>query len=89
MANYSLVLGIKKGTANLIGEPIPNCGAKRSFKTVLANNGFADGTQYDEVWLCDTVQGRLRRKSFVCMAPEQNVAEAPVKRRGRPPKAIV
>lgn len=89
MANYSLVLGVSKGSAEVIGKPMPNCGAKRTFKQLIADNGSFDGNQFDEVWLVDTVQGRLRRKGFVCVATPQAEIEAPARRRGRPPKAIV
>lgn len=89
MANYSMVLGLRKGSAEIIGNPVPNCGAKRIFKQLIADNGSSAGNQFDEVWLVDTVQGRLRRKGFVCVATPQAEIEAPAKRRGRPPKAIV
>jgi hypothetical protein len=89
MANYSLVLGVSKGEAEVIGNPIANGGAKRLFKQIIADNGIAGVCQYEEVWLVDTLQGRLRRKGFVCgSAPQADSAE-PAKRRGRPPKATV
>lgn len=89
MANYSLVLGVSKGCAEVIGKPMPNCGAKRTFKQLIADNGSFDGNQFDEVWLVDTLQGRLRRKGFVCVSAPQDEVVEPAKRRGRPPKAIV
>lgn len=89
MANYSMVLGLRKGSAEIIGNPVPNCGAKRIFKQLIADNGAAAGNQYDEVWLVDTVQGRLRRKGFVCVATQQAESVEPARRRGRPPKATV
>jgi len=70
----------------MIGKPMPNCGAKRTFKQLIADNGMTDGEQYDEVWLVDTIQGRLRRKGFVCQSVEQTELAAPAKRRGRPAK---
>ena len=89
MANYSLVLGVSKGSAEVIGAPIANGGAKRIFKQLIADNGIAGATQYEEVWLVDTLQGRLRRKGFVCGSAPQDEAVEPARRRGRPPKAIV
>ena len=89
MANYSLVLGVNKGSAEVIGNPIANGGAKRLFKQIIADNGIAGVCQYEEVWLVDTLQGRLRRKGFVCGSAPQAESAEPAKRRGRPPKAIV
>ena len=89
MANYSLVLGVSKGSAEVIGNPIANGGAKRLFKQLIADNGIAGVTQYEEVWLVDTLQGRLRRKGFVCGSAPQDEAVEPARRRGRPPKATV
>ena len=86
MANYSLVLGVRKGAAEMIGKPMPNCGAKRTFKQLIADNGLTDGEQYDEVWLVDTIQGRLRRKGFVYQSVQQTETAVPAKRRGRPAK---
>jgi len=70
----------------MIGKPMPNCGAKRTFKQLISDNGITDGEQFDEVWLVDTIQGRLRRKGFVCQSVEPTETSTPAKRRGRPAK---
>jgi hypothetical protein len=73
MANFALVLGVSQGVAKVIGQPSDLSGAKKRFTSVVMDGGVANGASFDEVWLCDTVQGRLRRKAFchtAAQAPE-------------------
>jgi hypothetical protein len=68
MANFAYVLGVCSGSAQAIGQPTDLSSAKKRFASIVLDGGVSEGTPFDEVWLVDTVQGRLRRKAF-CHAP--------------------
>jgi len=68
MANFAMVLGVRKGEPSLIGSPSDLSTAKKKFTSIVMDGGVSGSSLFDEVWLCDTVQGRLRRKAF-CHAP--------------------
>jgi hypothetical protein len=59
-----MVLGVNSGAAQIIGLPVDLPAAKKSFGTIVREGGVASGRTYEEVWLVDTAQGRLRRKAF-------------------------
>jgi len=70
MANFAMVLGVRKGEPSFIGSPADLSTAKKRFASIVLDGGVSGTTSFDEVWLCDTVQGRLRRKAF-CHASAQ------------------
>lgn len=84
MANFSLVLGVSNGSAEIIGEPVAGIGAKQTYKSAVDSFGRIDGKQFQEIWLVDTREGRLRRKGFASKVEE--LIETPAKKRGRPPR---
>jgi hypothetical protein len=86
VANFSLVLGVSNGRAEVIGEPVAGFAAKQTYKSAVDSFGRVDGKQFQEIWLVDTREGRLRRKGFALKAEE--LIEAPAKKRGRPPKQV-
>lgn len=68
MANFAMVLGVKGGAPSVIGKPDDLSSVKKSFNSIVQDGGISGSASFDEVWLVDTVQGRLRRKAF-CRAP--------------------
>lgn len=68
MASYAMVLGVKAGAPSLIGKPGDLSAVKKAFVSIVQDGGVSGSTSFDEVWLVDTAQGRLRRKAF-CQAP--------------------
>jgi len=86
VANFSLVLGVSNGCAEVIGNPVNGIGAKQTYKSAVDSFGRIDGKQFQEIWLVDTREGRLRRKGFASKVDE--LIETPTKRRGRPPKQV-
>jgi hypothetical protein len=78
MASYAMLLGINAGRAEVLGAPVDLSDAKRKFAQIVQDGGVLGGSAYDELWLCDTAHGRLRRKAF-CHAPAEPT-QAPEKR---------
>lgn len=68
MANFAMVLGVKAGAPSLIGKPGELSAVKKAFTSIVQGGGVSGSSSFDEVWLVDTAQGRLRRKAF-CHAP--------------------
>lgn len=64
MASYAMILGITAGKPEVIGAPVDLSDAKKRFASIVQDGGVLDGSEFDEVWLCDTAHGRLRRKAF-------------------------
>lgn len=81
MASYAMLLGITAGKPEVLGLPVDLSDAKKRFASIVQDGGVLDGSAFDEVWLCDTAHGRLRRKAF-CHAPTevQSVIEKKQKR---------
>ena len=73
MASYAMLLGINAGRAEVLGAPVDLSDAKRKFASIVQDGGVLGDSTFDEVWLCDTAHGRLRRKAF-CHAPETKPA---------------
>lgn len=74
MANFAMVLGVRKGQATLLGEPSDLSAAKKRFSSIVQDGGTADGKAFEEVWLCDTIMGRMRRKAFCVSEVESKPA---------------
>lgn len=64
MASYAMLLGINAGRAEVLGAPVDLSDAKRKFASIVQDGGVLGDSTFDEVWLCDTAHGRLRRKAF-------------------------
>lgn len=79
MASFAMVLGVVKGEASLLGAPADHATATKQFKTIVFDGGVSGAAKFDELWLCDTIQGRLRRKAF-CHAEPVAAETAPAPR---------
>ena len=80
MANFAMLLGVENGEAKVLGAPSDLSSVKKRFTSIVMDGGVSEGIPYDEVWLVDTVQGRLRRKAFCHAQAQAPEPAAPAKK---------